>query len=106
MSVRVEGSELPSHRISSAKTAPLPEKTASVRDFPRLTTKKQLQSFIGLAGFYKRFMPMFALILVPLYNLLRKGVEWSWGEREEAAFVEIKQKLCSESVILNLPDTD
>ena len=79
------------HRISSGETAPLPEKTACVHDFPRPASKKQLQSFIGLAGFYKRFVPMFALILVPLYNLLRKGVQWSWGEREEAAFTEIKR---------------
>ena len=94
------------HRISSGETAPLPEKTACVRDFPRPTSKKQLQSFIGLAGFYKRFVPMFAVILVPLYNLLRKGVEWSWGDKEEAAFAEIKRKLCSQSVVLRLPDTE
>lgn len=94
------------HRVSAGETAPLPEKTACVRDFPRPETKKQLQSFIGLAGFYRRFVPNFSTTLVPLYDLLRKDTVWKWSKEEEAAFVEIKRKLCSHPVVLKLPNTE
>lgn len=88
--------------MKSGETAPIPEKTACVRDYPRPTTKKQLQSFISLAGFYKRFVPKFSVIIIPLFNLLSKAVDWRWSEAEKAAFIEVKRKFCSDSVILKL----
>lgn len=92
------------HKISAGKVMPLPEKVESVRRFARPSSKKQLMSFIGLAGFYRRFVPNFSSIVAPLYDLTKGGASWRWGDREEKAFEEIKSKLCESPVVLQLPD--
>ena len=76
-----------------------------IKDAPGPSTKKQVGSFIGLAGYYRDFIPKFAAIAVPLSDLTRKGqpntVEW--GEAQEKAYQTIKLYLTSEP-ILRLPD--
>ena len=52
---------------------PSPNKLEKVRNTPRLTTKKQVRSFMGLVGYYRDHMPAFAKISVPLTDLLKKG---------------------------------
>lgn len=64
---------------------------------PNLATNKikALQGFLGLVGYYRRFIPEFASIAAPLTRLLRKTTEWTWGEEEERArktLAEILQK--------------
>ena len=92
------------HRITEGRIMPLPEKVACVQSFPRPQSKKQLQSFIGFAGFYRRFVPHFSSIMAPLYRLTKGDVSWCWGDSEEAAFNKIKQCLCDHPVMLHLPD--
>ena len=48
--------------------------------------EKQLKSFLGLAGFYQKFIPAFSAIAEPLHKLLRKDVIFAWNEECEAAF--------------------
>ena len=61
-------------------------KLSEVRS-PHLATNKikALQGFLGLVGYYRRFIPDFATIAAPLTRLLRKTTEWTWGEDEERA---------------------
>ena len=92
------------HKLSAGKFSPLPEKVSSVQEFPQPSSKKQLQSFLGLAGFYRRFIRNFSALASPLYDLLRKGVPWQWGTKEDSAFEEIKRCLCDHPVVLNIPD--
>ncbi len=72
---------------------------SAVTDFPRPSTVKELQMFLGMVNFYRRFLPGAARALKPLTDCLRGGpkgptaVEWN-GERE-AAFTEVKQMLPS-----------
>ena len=76
-----------------------------IKDASRPSTKKQVQSFMGLAGYYRDFIPNFAAIAAPLSDLTQKGqpnkVEWS--EAQEKAYQTIKSYLTSEP-ILRLPD--
>ena len=77
-----------------------------IRAAPRPTTKKQIRSFMGLAGYYHGdFIPNFAALAAPLSDLTRKGqpnkVEWS--EAQEKAYQSIKVILTKEPV-LRLPD--
>ena len=76
-----------------------------IKDAPRPSTKKQVRLFMGLAGYYRGFVPKFAAIAVPLSDLTRKGqpnkVEWS--EAQEKAYRTNKFYLTSEP-ILRLPD--
>ncbi|CAI7909028.1 unnamed protein product, partial [Closterium sp. NIES-53] len=54
-----------------------------------------LQIFLGFVNYVRRFVPDMAKLTAPLTNLLRKGVEYTWGEKEQAAFSSLKQILCS-----------
>jgi hypothetical protein len=85
--------------LSAEGVEPLPENVSALTYFPRLSTVKELQMFLGMVNFYRRFLPGAARALKPLTDCLRGGpkgptaVEWS-GERE-AAFTEVKQMLAS-----------
>ena len=76
-----------------------------IKDAPRPSTKKQVRSFMGLAGYYRDFIPNFAAIAAPLSDLTRKGQpnKVEWGEAQEKAYQKIKCYLTSEP-ILRLPD--
>nr|GFC28432.1 retrovirus-related Pol polyprotein from transposon 17.6 [Tanacetum cinerariifolium] len=57
----------------------------------------------GLAGYYQRFIEGFSKIAIPMTNLTQKKVKFEWGDKQEAAFQLLKQKLCS-APILALPE--
>jgi hypothetical protein len=93
------------HIISRHTIKPDPSKTAAVHAFPTPTCVKELQSFMGLVGYYRRFIPQMATIASPLYQLFKKGVPWVWGNKQQSAMVELKQKLTSPP-LMRLPDFD
>lgn len=70
----------------------------------RPETKTQLRSFLGMIGHYRRFIPNFAAVAVPLTDLTRKGSsnKLEWGEPHERAFESLKQAI-SHPPILRLP---
>jgi len=78
-------------------------KVAALVNFPRPLDRKQLRSFLGLVGYYRRFIPHFATIVSVLMDMLRKSVKFLWSNEAEAAFVEIKSRLSS-NPILRPPD--
>lgn len=80
-----------------------PEKVKAIMQFPAITNKKRLQSFIGAVNFYRKFHLTHSFLLEPLLHLLKKDVPWVWSSKEEHAFQEIK-KAFSESVLLSFPD--
>ena len=65
--------------------------------------KKQLRSFLGIAGYYRKFIPHFAQIAACLTNLLRKNRKYVWTETEEVAILDLKSRLASRP-ILKPPD--
>ncbi|GJT02396.1 putative reverse transcriptase domain-containing protein [Tanacetum coccineum] len=79
-----------------------PAKIESVKDwaFPKSAT--EIRQFLGLAGYYRRFIEGFSKIAKPMTKLTQKNVKFDWGEKAEAAFQLIKQKLYS-APILALP---
>ena len=76
-----------------------------IKDAPRPSTKKQVRSFMGLAGYYRDFIPNFAAIAAPLSDLTRKGQpnKVEWGETQEKAYQTIRSYLTREP-FLRLPD--
>ncbi|GJT47560.1 putative reverse transcriptase domain-containing protein [Tanacetum coccineum] len=66
-------------------------------------TPTEIRQFLGLAGYYRRFIKGFLKIAKSMTNLTQKGVRFDWGDKEEAAVQLIKQKLCS-APILALPE--
>jgi hypothetical protein len=59
---------------------------------------------MGFANFYRRFILGFSNITRPMNDLLRKGVEWNWGEKQQKAFDELKEHFTS-APILVMPDS-
>ncbi|GJU53046.1 putative reverse transcriptase domain-containing protein [Tanacetum coccineum] len=66
-------------------------------------TPTEIRQFLGLAGYYRRFIEGFSKIAKSMTKLTQKGIKFDWGEKEENAFQLIKQKLCS-APILALPE--
>ena len=91
------------HTIGLGKVAPRNAKVLALQNFPRPNNRKQLQSFLGLAGYYRKFLPHFAHITACLTNLLKKGARFVWDEEAEAAFLDLKSRLASRP-ILRPPD--
>ena len=80
-----------------------PAKVSAVLDWPAPRTVKELQSFLGLANYYNRFIRTFANIAAPLHALLCKDAPFVWGVAQEKAFNDVKSALVS-APVLQLPD--
>ena len=66
---------------------------------------KDIQKFLGLANYYRRFIKNFATIARPLHDLVKKDKKWEWTEREEKVFIKLKERFTKEPV-LAAPDID
>jgi hypothetical protein len=66
-----------------------PEKVKAIVDWPRPTSRKEVQQFLGLWNFYRRFIHNFSAIVSPITDLLKHDVKFEWGEAQEAAFLKI-----------------
>jgi hypothetical protein len=64
-----------------------------------------IRSFLGLAGYYRRFIEGFSKISRPLTELLEKGKTFEWTPRREASFQELKKKLTT-TLVLTMPDME
>ena len=82
---------------------PQPEKLAVVHAWPTPKDPGDIRSFLGLCGFYQRFVPDYATIATPLTNLLHKSCTWTWGSEQEKAFATLKQRLLQAPVMI-IPD--
>ncbi|GJW01498.1 putative reverse transcriptase domain-containing protein [Tanacetum coccineum] len=91
------------HVIDSRGIHVDPAKIESIKDWASSKTPTKNRQFLGLAGYYRRFIEGFSKIAKPMTKLTQKGIKFDWGEKEENAFQLIKQKLCS-APILALPE--
>lgn len=91
------------HLITENGVKPDPEKIKVVKEFPIPLTAKEIKSFLGFAGYYRRFIPNFSHITQPLTKLLKKDAPFMWTSLQQDAFERLKTSLCSEP-ILQYPD--
>ena len=91
------------HIILGERITLVPEKLESLENIPPPQNPKEVKQFLGLAGYYRKFVPQFADITHPLNALTRKGVEFIWTEVCQESFKLLKQKLL-EKLILVYPD--
>ncbi|KAL8145815.1 hypothetical protein AgCh_003819 [Apium graveolens] len=80
-----------------------PSKIEAVINWQRPKTSTEVRSFLGLAGYYRRFVQDFSKIVVPLNKLTRKNKKFMWTDRCEESFQELKKRLVTASVLV-LPD--
>ncbi|GJX76325.1 putative reverse transcriptase domain-containing protein [Tanacetum coccineum] len=80
-----------------------PAKIEAIKNWAAPTTPTEVRQFLGLAGYYRRFIKEFSLISKPLTKLSQKNKPYVWGDNEDEAFQILKLKLCS-APILSLPE--
>ncbi|GKD69381.1 putative reverse transcriptase domain-containing protein [Tanacetum coccineum] len=80
-----------------------PSKIEAVKSWKAPTTPSEVRLFLGLAGYYRRFIENFSKIAKPLTSLTRKNQKYEWGKKQEEAFQTLKDNLCN-APILSLPD--
>lgn len=91
------------HRISSQGVATDPDKVVAIRDLPVPKNIKQLQTFIGMVGYYAKFIPDYAQIMTTLNELRKKNVKFIMESKHVQAFNKLKEAL-SQSPVLRFPD--
>ncbi|GKA44106.1 putative reverse transcriptase domain-containing protein, partial [Tanacetum coccineum] len=91
------------HVIDSQGIHVDPAKIEAVKNWASPTTPTEIRQFLGLAGYYRRFIKDFSKIAKSLTELTQKNKKYIWGENQESAFQLLKQKLC-EAPILALPE--
>jgi len=88
------------HHVGRGQVEPRRTKVEALLAFPRPTTRKQIQSFLGLGGYYRRYIPHFASLSSTLSDLLKKGTKFVWDSKAEEAFLDIKSRLASKPVLI------
>jgi hypothetical protein len=82
-----------------------PSKVKEVLDWKPLTSVSEVRSFLGLAGYYRRFIRIFSKIAKSITELLNKGNKYVWSDACDEVFKNLK-KLLTTSPVLAQPDTD
>jgi len=93
------------HCVGKQSLQTKPDKVNKILQAPKPTDKKQLRSFLGLIGYYRKFVPNFAAIVVPLTDLTKKNQpnQLEWGEAQDRASENLKSHIVNPP-ILGLPD--
>nr|GFB27880.1 putative reverse transcriptase domain-containing protein [Tanacetum cinerariifolium] len=91
------------HVVNSEGIHVDPNKIEAVKNWKTPKTPTEIRSFLGLAGYYRRFIASFSEITKPLTLLTQKNKKFKWGDEQENAFQTLKDKLC-DAPILALPE--
>ena len=91
------------HVISGEGIAVDPTKVVTVTNWEAPTSVGEIRSFLGLAGYYRRFIKDFSKIAKPMTELLKKDTKFKWIEKCEVSFQELKKRLVTSPVLI-LPD--
>nr|GFB03185.1 putative reverse transcriptase domain-containing protein [Tanacetum cinerariifolium] len=91
------------HVINSEGIHVDPAKIESIKDWESPKSSMEIRQFLGLAGYYRRFIEGFSNITKPMTKLTVKKIKFEWGDKQEAVFQLLKQKLCSVP-IMALPE--
>jgi hypothetical protein len=82
-----------------------PSKVKDVLSWNTPQNVSDIRSFLGLAGYYRRFIEVFSKISKPMMELLTKGKTFEWMPRHEASFQELKKRLTT-TPVLTMPDVE
>ncbi|TNV97478.1 hypothetical protein C5H24_12785, partial [Xylella fastidiosa] len=83
------------HVVSKDGIAVDNSKVEAVLDWKQPTSVFEIRSFLGLAGYYRRFIPEFATLAKPMTRLIQKNVKFEWNDKCEKVFQELKKRLTS-----------
>ena len=87
------------HLISADGIRPLKDKLDSIHDMPAPYNSKEVKQFLGLVGYYRKFVPCFAALSRPLSKLTCKDKVFEWTQECKKAFATLKEKLCAQPIL-------
>ena len=87
------------HLISEDGISPLLDKLDSIKNMPAPKCVKEMKQFLGLTGYYRKFVPRFADISRPLTRLTRKETTFNWTPEYQKSFELLKSFLCGEPIL-------
>ena len=87
------------HLISAEGIRPLPNKLDCIRNMPAPKDAKEIKQFLGLMGYYRKFVPRFADISRPLTTLTKKDTKFEWTPACQRSFNLLKETLCCEPIL-------
>ena len=97
--------ELLGYCVSKRGIAPIPEKTEAIANLGRPRTVKQIRSFLGMTGYYRKCIPHYADLSEPLVDLTRRGRKFVWTDNCQKSFEQLKKALIS-APIMAFPDVN
>jgi hypothetical protein len=91
------------HIISQGKLQPNPESIATILKWERPAQNsnkvKAIRGFLGMVGWYRKFIPDFATVARPLFDLTKKNIKWNWTDECEKAFIKLRDALTTHPVL-------
>ena len=91
------------HILNATGIQPLPSKTHTIQHMNPPTTPKQVRAFLGLVGYYRKFIKGFVKIAKPLTLLTRQQVKFDWTSEHQEAFIHLKEAIV-QAPILHYPN--
>ncbi|UYV71271.1 hypothetical protein LAZ67_8002457 [Cordylochernes scorpioides] len=91
--------EILGHITNQQGIKPAEYNIKAVRDFPQPKKVKEVQSFLGMCSYYRKFIKYFSLIADPLTGLVRKNAQFTWTEKQEEAFQNLKKALINPPIL-------
>ena len=88
------------HMVSASGVSVDPEKVEAMMSWERLKLVFEIRSFLGLAGYYRRFIEEFSRLAAPMTRLTRKEVKFDWDDRCEKAFQELRRRLTTAPILI------
>ena len=88
------------HVILGEGITPVPEKLDNIQTMPRPYNPKEIKQFLGLVGYYRKFIPHFADLAGPLNALTRKGVDFEWNNMCQCSFDLLRSKLTEKPILV------
>ena len=92
------------HVVSAERIKVDPRKIEAILEWKPPRSVSEIRSFLGLAGYYRRFVEGFSMMAAPLTKLIRKGVPFVWTEKQQEAFERLK-KVLTEAPVLIQPES-
>lgn len=87
------------HILEKGTIQPSQEKSNAIRYYPEPKTIKQVQSFLGLAEYFRKFVPNFSVVAKPLTALTKKDATFRFGVEQREAFAHLKGALCAKPIL-------
>lgn len=71
----------------------------AIYTFPRPANQHEVRRFLGLAGYFRRFIVIYAKIAIPLTQLTKKNIQFTWGKEQEETFPKLRTRLCEYPIV-------